>query len=196
MERIDYTIKTLVPILGGALILILWTNPSRAESCFLRQELTSRTSGILASVEKSENSPVSPGDVILTLDDRILVVGLKEAEAALLMARSQENLAKDAFDRVASLKGGDSVSKQQVVESNLRLAQARAGVAQAMAVVERLKIQIADTKIKAEIAGVVRGLPRVKGLFVQFGQFLGYVETTADVNQIQKGNCSGSEKIR
>jgi multidrug resistance efflux pump len=148
------------------------------------------------SVEKSENSPVSPGDVILSLDDRLLVVGLKEAEAALLMARSQENLAKDAFDRVATLKGGDSVSKQQIVESNLKLAQARAGVAQAMAVVERLKIQIADTKIKAEIAGVVRGLPRVKGLFVQFGQFLGYVEATAPKTQAQGGHCPEPEKVR
>lgn len=178
------------------IVLGLGSFKSQAATCFIRQELTSRATGILTAINIAENTQVSVGDTIISLDDRLLVVGLKEAEAALMMTRSQEKLAKDAFDRVASLKGGDSVSKQQIVESQLKLSQARAGVAQAEAVVERLKIQISDTKIRAEIAGIVRGLPLVKGLFVQFGQSLGYIEASAPEAGAQSGTCLDGEKVR
>jgi multidrug resistance efflux pump len=142
----------------------------------VRQELVARSAGIVNEIYVADESQVERGSLILALDSRLLSVGLKEAQAALDMARIGEKLAIDAFERIKKLKGGDSVSQQQVVESSLKLAQARAAVSQAEAAVERLQIQLDDTRIKAEMGGIVRGLPRVKGLFVQYGQSLGYIE--------------------
>ncbi len=146
--------------------------------CVPRQDLTARTAGIVTSIHKKPADAVAVGDLIVALDDRLLVAGLKEGEAALEVARASEALAKDGFDRIQRLQASDTLSDQQKVESRLRLAQARAARAQAEAALDRLKIQIADTKIRAEVAGIVRGVPQVKGLFVQYGTSLGYVDAT------------------
>jgi len=126
-------------------ILLLWplslvallvdgSDFSRADtSCpgknqFLRQELTSRGAGILQGIHVTEAARVEEGALILSLDDRLLAAGLKEAQAALDMARVGEKMARDGFERIKKLKGGDSVSQQQIVESQLRLSQSTAAV--------------------------------------------------------------------
>lgn len=144
--------------------------------CLKRQELTARAAGIITAINKRSGDDVKSGEIIIALDDRILLAGLKEGEAALEVARANEALAEDAFQRLQKLKSTAAISEQQKVESRLRLAQARAARAQAEAALERMRVQVADTQIRAEINGTVRGVPEIKGLFVQYGQSLGYID--------------------
>lgn len=160
--------------------LLTWNTQSFAADatplCLKRQELTARAAGIVTSINKRSGDEVKSGDIIIALDDRILLAGLKEGEAALEVAKANEALAEDAFQRLQKLKSTAAISEQQKVESRLRLAQARAARAQAEAALERMRVQVADTQIRAEISGIVRGVPEIKGLFVQYGQSLGYID--------------------
>jgi multidrug efflux pump subunit AcrA (membrane-fusion protein) len=150
--------------------------PQNANSiCVSRQELTARSAGIVATIHRKSGDKVSTGEILVTLDNRLLLAGLKEGAAAVEIAKANEELAADAFRRIEK-SSSEAVSAQQKVEARLRFAQAKGTTAQAEAAYERLRIQVADTEIRAEIDGVARGLPQVKGLFVQFGQTLGYVD--------------------
>ena len=71
------------------------------------------------------------------------------------------------------------MSEQQVAEARIRLSQARALKRQAEAAAERVKVQLEDTLIRAEVAGRVQGLPTILGMVVQVGQSLGSVEANS-----------------
>lgn len=147
-----------------------------AASCSLRQELTARAAGIVQNYLIKNGQHVEKGAVIIEFDDRQLKAAKLEAEAAAEAANVNVALAQDAVNRLKKLRSGESVSHQNVVESNLKHAQALALQKQAEAVLERVKVQLDDTKISATIAGKVLGLPSVIGLAVQPGQSLGRIE--------------------
>jgi len=147
-----------------------------AGSCLLRQELTARAAGIVQNYLVKNGQTVEKSTVIIEFDDRQLKAAKLEAEAAAEAAKANVALAADALNRLKKLRSGESVSHQNVVEANLKHAQALALQKQAEAVLERVKVQLDDTKISATIPGKVLGLPSVIGLAVQPGQSLGHIE--------------------
>lgn len=106
----------------------------------------------------------------------MLKAGIKEASGAVDAAKGNVDLAEDAHARLSKLKGSEAVTEQQIAEAAIRLAQARAVHRQAQGALERLKVQLEDTVLRAEIAGTVRGLPTILGMAVQPGQSLGRIE--------------------
>lgn len=147
--------------------------------CVTRQELTAHSTGIVKRYHASNGDVVKKGAPIIEFDSRLLKAGYKEARAAVDAATGNEELASDALSRLEKLAGSEAVSEQQVAEARIRLSQARALKRQAEAAAERVKVQLEDTLIRAEVAGRVQGLPTILGMVVQVGQSLGSIEATA-----------------
>lgn len=150
--------------------------------CITRQELTARSPGIVERVFVSEGQEVKKGDKIIELDSRLYQAGLKEALAALDVARANEELASDSFARLRKLESGEGVSEQQLAEARLRSAQAKGLKRQAEAAAERVKIQLEDATIRARVNGRVHGIPTTLGLAVQAGQSLGRIDVVPPQN--------------
>ena len=180
MESRVFGFVVLVMMLGG-----VCSDDARSANCKLRQELTARAAGIVQHYLIKNGQQVEKGIVIIEFDDRQLKAAKLEAEAAVEGAKANVALAEDAVSRIKKLRSGESVSHQSVVEANLKLMQASALQRQAEAALERVKVQLDDTKIIADISGVVRGLPSVIGLAVQAGQSLGRVEGDDGACQVE-----------
>jgi RND family efflux transporter MFP subunit len=149
---------------------------SFAAPCVNRQELTARQPGVVSRYLVADGQSVKKGDLLVEFDARLQKAGLREAEGALQAAEANVSLADDALKRLDKLKGTDAIADNQLVETRIRLLQASALAKQASGAHERVSIQLEDTRIRAMIAGVVRGLPNVLGLAVQAGQSLGRIE--------------------
>lgn len=147
-------------------------------ACVTRQELTARGMGIVQKYHVSEGDTVKKGDPVVEFDSRLLRAALKEAQGAHDAAKANVDLAADAVARFEKLKGSEAVTEQQFAEARIRLAQARAVVRQAEGAMERVRTQLEDATVRAEISGTVRGLPTILGAFVQVGQSLGRIEGT------------------
>lgn len=156
--------------------------------CITRQELSARSLGIIQKIHVANGTKVKKGTLILELDARMIKAGLKEGNAAIDAAKGNEELAQDATMRLEKLKGSDSVTEQQIVEARIRLAQAKAVRRQAEAAVERVKVQLEDTQIKADLPGLVQGLPSIIGMPVQPGQSMGRIEADSSLCSSNKEN--------
>ena len=150
---------------------------SQAPPCVARQELTARAQGIVSRYLVSSGTRVKKRQIIVEFDSRLLRAAVKEAKAMLDAAAGNEELAMDASKRFEKLKGSEAVTEQQIVESRIKVRQAGAAKRQADAALDRFKVQLEDSSIRAEVDGIVRGLPSVLGLPVQVGQSLGSIET-------------------
>jgi multidrug efflux system membrane fusion protein len=146
------------------------------QPCISRQELTARSTGIVQRYHVSNGETVRKGEPIIEFDSRLLRAGYKEAQAAVDAAKGNEELAADALLRLEKLKGTEAVTEQQLAESKIRVSQARALRRQAEAAAERVKVQLDDAVLRAEVSGRVQGLPTILGMVVQVGQSLGSIE--------------------
>jgi membrane fusion protein, multidrug efflux system len=161
------------------LIVLNFTNPSKVfaeQDCIKRQEITAKSMGIVSKYFVKDGEQVKKGDPLVEFDFRLLKAGLKEAQAILEAANANEELAKDAFDRVSKISANESVTAQQINEIRIRHLQAKAGKKQAEAALERIKIQVEDSTLRAIIPGIVRGIPSSLGVFAQPGQSFGRIE--------------------
>ncbi len=144
--------------------------------CITRQELTARAAGLVSKFHVADGARVRKGAPIVEFDARQLRAGIKEAQGATDAAKANVDLAEDAAGRLSQLQAGDTVTAQQVAQARIQVAQAKAVHRQAQGALERLRVQLEDTVIRAEIPGQVRGLPSILGMAVQPGQSLGRVE--------------------
>ncbi len=103
--------------------------------------ITSPLPATLESIVVRQGDEVSQGQVVAR-------VKAESAENALDAAAATLRQARDASDRLESVKGNGSVSEVKLIEAQTRLAQARAAYNQALKAVE-------DCSIKAPYAGTV-----------------------------------------
>lgn len=182
-------LATRAPILAAAFALTLPVSSLTPRAwaktaCVTRQELTARGMGIVHKYHVSDGDTVKKGDPIVEFDARLHKAGLKEAQGALDAAKANEELAADALGRLEKLKNSEAVTEQQIAEARIRLMQAKAVKRQAEGAVERVRVQLEDTVIRAALPGQVRGLPTIVGMFVQVGHSLGRVESS-------QAHCAG-----
>ncbi len=158
--------------------------------CINRQELTAKSPGIVTKYLLTNGAKVRPGQTILEMDSRMLRAGVKEGQGALDAARANVELANDSVNRLQKVGAGEAITEQQLVESKIRLSQAKAMLKQAEGANERLMVQLEDTVIKAQLAGTLYGVPSIIGFPVQAGQSLGYiqVDTTKCKSESNKTN--------
>ncbi|MEY4065956.1 MAG: hypothetical protein RIR26_2164 [Pseudomonadota bacterium] len=169
----------------AAQVSVAWAK----QPCVTRQELTARSTGIVQRYHVANGDQVRKGTAIIEFDSRLLRAGFKEAQAAVDAAKGNEDLAVDALGRLEKLQGSEAVSAQQIAEAKIRVSQARALRRQAEAAAERVKVQLEDTTLRAEVSGRVQGLPTILGMVVQVGQSLGSIEAT-------ESGCGSASQVK
>jgi membrane fusion protein (multidrug efflux system) len=102
-----------------------------------------------------EGDAVSKGDKIARIVATTIEQAVKQAEAALLAARSQEANLKVEFERGERLNREDAMSKQQFDAIKTQYESVQAQVEQAQAALASAKSQLNDALLTAPISGII-----------------------------------------
>ena len=116
-----------------------------------------RVSGPVLHVAVVDNQAVKAGDLLFTLDPSTYQAALREAEAALDVARAREAEQATVTDRLNAL---ERIERQAVTAENRQKAQAalagaRAARQQAEAEVETARLRLGFTEVRASVDGYV-----------------------------------------
>lgn len=155
-------------------------------------------SGRVRAVHVREGQRVRRGQLLISLDDRELVLAREEAKARLLRALAQLAVEEQGFEgpegaervfaerseELRRLEDAGEISRRERLDRELvigmeavragayrsELMEVRSGLAAARADAERLRIELERTEIRAPFAGVVSGLELDPGEHVMAGQ--------------------------
>jgi membrane fusion protein (multidrug efflux system) len=131
---------------------VVVTGSIRARNAVVvRAELPGRIASLAARV----GDAVRPGQVLATIDHDELAWQAKAARAAVEVARANADGARLEHARTKALHDGDAAPAAQLEAAGVRLALARAQLAQAEAAAGLADEQVRKARITAPIAGVV-----------------------------------------
>lgn len=129
---------------------------------YRRSEVATRSGGVVEGVFVQENDLVEPGDLLIQLDTTDAGVGLIQARSALLSAQAEyeERMLGGANDSLLS----DSLRAERE-----RFVRAMSGLDQAEADLERARMELEWTRVRAPFRGRVANLEAVEGAFLTSG---------------------------
>ncbi len=117
--------------------------------------LAAEASGEIVDISVTSGQQVTAGQLMLTLNDRLEQAGLKRAEANLVLARQ-------LYERDASLIKQNSIPQSQYDRS-------RADLEAAMATIAEIEAQLDNKRIVAPIAGTVGIIDLRRGDYINVG---------------------------
>lgn len=126
--------------------------PARVEAID-RVELRPRVSGYVERVHFTEGSIVAAGDPLVSIDGRPYRAKLEEAAAALALAESDRELARQEQERAERLVARKALAQQELDRRAAALVAAEARVAAARAARELAALELSFTDVRAPIAG-------------------------------------------
>jgi len=135
-------------------------------------EVRARVSGILEEVLFTAGTSVSAGDPLFEIDPKEYEADLSAAEADLQAASAELSQAADELERSEKLLKKQAVAEVRVLEWKTKKAVAEANTRQANAALERARLNLGYTSIKAPIEG------RVDRELVDEGNLVGEGEPT------------------
>jgi RND family efflux transporter MFP subunit len=118
-----------------------------------RVELRARVSGYLDSVAFADGQVVKRGDMLFRIDPRPFVAAVTEAEARLTGARSQATLAQQEYDRARNLLQYRAASEANLEQRVQAVENTKAQVVQTEAALQRARLDLEFTTIRAPLAG-------------------------------------------
>ncbi|MFM9269382.1 efflux RND transporter periplasmic adaptor subunit [Halomonas elongata] len=116
-------------------------------------ELRPRVSGYLEEIHYSEGQTVEKGEVLFTIDPRPYQADLARAEAELERARARAELTRSEAARAETLAQSRSISREVLDQRRATAAQAEADILAARAEVERARLNVEFTEVRAPISG-------------------------------------------
>lgn len=118
-------------------------------------EVKSKASGEVLNVLVETGDLVGEGDLMVSIDPRIVRNRLAQADAELKAAVSRREIALTQKKRVESLVANGTLTQSDLEQATLDLANAEAQVVTANVAVENARIAVDDTDIRAPIAGTI-----------------------------------------
>lgn len=118
-------------------------------------EVRSRLSGFIDEVRFTDGDVVKKGDVLFVVDPRPFKIALRQAEAELDQAKAEHRQARSAFEKVESLKDSRAISQEEFDQRQHLLYAAAAREEAALANVDRARLELGFTVVKAPISGRV-----------------------------------------
>jgi multidrug efflux system membrane fusion protein len=114
----------------------------------------SQVAGIVKEVHYRQGQFVRAGDLLVTLDDRLLTAALAGAEAALARDTAQAQLDQTNVQRSAELEKKGLIPRQQYEQTLASAAAAAATVNSDKAAIQTAKLQLSYCSVYAPISGV------------------------------------------
>jgi RND family efflux transporter MFP subunit len=118
-----------------------------------RVAIRAQVSGYLDNIEFQEGAFVKKGDVLFRIDSRVYRARLADAEAALVVAHAEAKLAKNEADRAARLQERIAISGEELERRIARAAVTEAHIASAEAAVQKAKLDVEYSTLRAPFAG-------------------------------------------
>ena len=118
-----------------------------------RVEIRARVTGFLGPLQFEEGKEVDKGTLLYLIEKDTYAVAVAEAEANLASARAALALARVNFDRTESLSSSKAISKSDLDKARAEMQQAVAQVQAQEAALQRTKLDLGYTEIRAPIDG-------------------------------------------
>ena len=130
-------------------------------------DIASTLDSVVAQIHFSAEQSVKAGDPLFTLDPTEFELGVRTAQARLLGAQADTELANANYIRAQTLVERGTVTKSQLQKAKAELAGAQAALALAEVALDGARIDLESTVIRAPISGVI-GRPNVSvGAYVE-----------------------------
>ena len=190
----------LVSALWRAYVLAPWTRDGRVSAQIVR--IAPEVSGTVAEILVSDDQYVKQGDVLYRIDSAHFTLALAQAEAQL--AAVQASLRQKTEDARRRRGMEDIVPAEEIQRANQTLAIAQAEMRSAQIAVDRAKLDMKHTVLRAPVDGYITRLRLSRGDYAAAGQanialvdahsfqLIGYFEETK-LHGIQPG---ASARIR
>ncbi|MGE5155790.1 MAG: efflux RND transporter periplasmic adaptor subunit, partial [Bdellovibrio bacteriovorus] len=120
---------------------------------YLIAEVRPQVTGIIKERPFEEGSEVESGQLLYQIDPALYQTAFDSAKAALARAEANLRMAELKAKRYSGLEKSDAVSKQSNDEAVAEARQAQADVAAAAAALEKARIELDYTQVRAPIAG-------------------------------------------
>ena len=121
--------------------------------------ITPQVSGQLVQICVTEGQQVSKGQTLFAIDSRNAQLELEAAQANLQAAQASENSAKLEYESNKNLFEKNIVSRYMLDNSENSYKRAQASVAQALASVNRAKVNLGFCTITSPVSGVIGEIP-------------------------------------
>ena len=118
-----------------------------------RVELRARVSGYLSAVAFTEGQPVEAGELLFVIDQRPFQIAETAAQAELQEMRAVLDHAKTEADRVRTLRKNRVISQEDLDQRVQAEVVAASRLSQAQATLERARLNLEFTEIRAPIHG-------------------------------------------
>jgi len=117
--------------------------------------LSSEISGTITRLLYLVGEPVKQGDLLITIDDRNYQLSLKQSQAIKQSLEAKIKFAQYQLKQAKRLSTQRNVSEERVLQRESELESLLAQLRQQDVAIERAKIELARTKIKAPFSGVI-----------------------------------------
>ncbi|KAF0812633.1 Multidrug resistance protein MexA [Andreprevotia sp. IGB-42] len=168
-------------------------------------EIRPQVSGLIRKRNFEEGSLVAAGQLLYQIEPERYQAAHDEAEAALANTRAGLASVRDRASRYDALMDVEAVSRQQQQEAHEAYVQAQANVRAGEAAARRSRVDLANTRLTAPIAGRVGRSTVSEGALVRDGQdaaltvvqqldpiYIDFVQSSQQWLQQQRGNKPGS----
>lgn len=143
-------------ILGSSLLQAAWAADVQGSLQWSqRVELSTPASGIVRSVTVQAGDRVKKGQTLLVLDAAAQQAGVSEAQAAVTRVREEEQDARRNMDRTQELYNRTIIPTSELEVAQLRLAKAKAALAEAQGRLAAQQKYLGDTGLRAPFDGLV-----------------------------------------
>lgn len=172
--RIAPSLATIALVIIAALVAIWlwnhyenrpWTRDGRVRADVVR--VTPDIGGLVTSVEVRDNQQVKAGDLLFVIDRPRYTLAMQAAQAAVASAQAKLGQAQREAKRDLAL--GDLVATESHEQNVAAVATARAAVDQAMSALDKAKLDLARTNVRASVNGSVTNLDLHPGDYVAPG---------------------------
>jgi len=156
----------LVSALWRAYVVAPWTRDGRVSAQIVR--IAPEVSGTVVEVSVMDDQYVKQGDLLYRIDNASFALALAQAEAQLASA---EVSLRQKTDEARRRRGMESlVPAEDIQRANQAVAIARADLSSAQVAVDRAKLDLARTELRAPTDGYVTRLRLNKGDYAVTGQ--------------------------
>lgn len=148
-------------------------------NAFQNVELRAKAGGFLEKILVDEGQYVKKGQALFQLNDAEFKVQLSEATAAVASARAEVKAAEVEMNRVKTLVAKHVLSSSEQELAKARLAAASAKEQEALAQLEKARIKLSYTLIRAPFNGIIDRIPHKMGSLIAEGTLL---TTVSDIH--------------